>query len=292
MPLVQRKWEWFVHLVNEPRDARPAAYVRAAIGAAALLRAQEAYGILFEVLRPNQFRLPYVLFMPDLSLTVMPWLVGIWAMLAFCFSVGFQSKISGIGLALVMTYVLLLDEQTYSNHLYLLTIATVLLVLGNAGAAFSMDAVWGKNKPTKAATVPNWLVLLLRFQLSMVYFWGSLAKLTIPFLTGGIVREFSQPSVLSWLHRTGLEEAILMSTAVAAIVMELFLSIAIWIPRLRYTVLSIGVLLHGGMIALFWNSEVATQIEIFAFVSLALYLPTLLDNPKARPEQHQSSLWA
>ncbi len=271
--------------MNAPRDARPTAYVRAIIGTAAFLRAQEAFGILTEVLRPNQLRLPYVSFLPDLSPAVLLWLVGLWAVLALCFATGFQTRVSGLSLALVMGYVLLFDQQSYSNHLYLLILATALLALGNSGATFSLDARRSdRHAPPRAATVPNWLVLLLRWQLSMVYFWGAVGKLTVPFLSGDIVREFTQPTIRVWLRSTGSEGAILATIAGAAIATELFLSVAIWLPRLRYLTLATGAALHGGMIALFWSSEAAAQIQIFAVVSLALYLPSFFEGNRPQPQ--------
>lgn len=58
----------------------------------------------------------------------------------------FQSQLADAILTLLMGYVLLFDQQTYSNHLYLLVIVTSLLTVGDSGAAFSLDARSAKNR--------------------------------------------------------------------------------------------------------------------------------------------------
>ncbi|MBC8135068.1 MAG: HTTM domain-containing protein, partial [Fibrella sp.] len=273
---------------SAPRDAIPVGYVRGMIGAAALLRAQEAYGILTEVLRPERLRLPYAPFVPDLPSAMVLWLVTIWAILAFCFAVGLWTRWAGFALALVMGYVLFLDQQTYSNHLYLLVNVTGLLAAGNAGAAFSVDAMLkARQGGVSPGTVPSWLVLLLRWQLSMLYFWGAVNKLNITFLSGEILAQHLPTIVLAWIRSTGIEDGILASLAVLTVSGELFLAVGIWLPRFRYLVFVAGLVIHLGMIAMFSQSFVATQIQIFAIASLTLYIPTLMEsrvNPdKVRP---------
>lgn len=262
----------WVRSLAAPGDPVPVGYARFVIGVAALLRAQEGYAILTDVLRPGSLRLPYVPLLPDLAPTVLPFLVGLWAVCAACFAVGFRTRICGATLTLTMGYVLLLDQQTYSNHLYLLVLATGLLTAGNAGAAFSVDATRQKAAPQ---TVPSWLPLLLRYQLSTVYFWGALAKLTIPFLTGDIVREHTNPAITDFLQRTGYTDALFSALAFGVVGAELALSIILWLPQWRYAAFALGTALHVGMVILFWDSPAATQIQIFAVLSLGLYLPTI-----------------
>jgi len=103
-------------------------------------------------------------------------------------------KISAIGIALGLFFrgstavyllaswiLLMIDRTYYENHLYLFLLISFLLMLSSAGKHFSCDRlIFGY----KEKFVPYWNVLMLRFQLVIVYFYAGIAKLNIDWLRG------------------------------------------------------------------------------------------------------------
>ena len=94
------------------------------------------------------------------------------------------------------TYVFLLDSTYYQNHEYLISLLALMLALLPANCRWSLDA---RHQPERrSATVPAWMVWLLRFQIGVPYFYGGIAKLNSDWLRGEPLRR--------WLaDRTDLE---------------------------------------------------------------------------------------
>lgn len=65
---------------------------------------------------------------------------------------------------------------------------------------------------------------------------------------------------------------------------ELLLVIMLWVPRLRYVFAVTGIALHLGM-SVFSPPFVATQIQIFAIISTALYILILLPSQRIKDEE-------
>jgi hypothetical protein len=247
-------------------DPRPVALVRIVIGLTALVRAFVAYPILDRLLRPTTIRLLYVPWLPQLAPAGVPWLVAVWTAAALLFALGCCTRTAGVTLAAGMLYVLLLDEQTYSNHLYLLVLIVLLLGLANAGAAFSVDARWRRTRPRAEA----YAVWLLRTQVSATYAFAALAKLNAVYLSGATLVAYMSPDLL-----VALPEAtrlpFVLACAWGTIVVELFLAVALWSARWRRLAVVAGTALHVGMVALL-PPGARLQLAIFAVEMLALYV--------------------
>jgi hypothetical protein len=101
---------------------------------------------------------------------------------------------------LAFTYVFLLEEANYLNHLYLVCLLGFLLPFLPAHRAASVDSSAGSD--TFATHVPAWTLWLLRFQIGVPYFFGGVAKLNSDWLRGEPVRTWMQdnhyPLVGGW----------------------------------------------------------------------------------------------
>ncbi|MFT4665370.1 MAG: vitamin K-dependent gamma-carboxylase [Polaribacter sp.] len=78
-----------------------------------------------------------------------------------------------------ITYFSFIDKTLYNNHLYLLSLISLVMIFMEADAKYSVQS---KNKDT----VPIWNVWLLQFLLVLVYSYGALAKLSPDWLNGNI----------------------------------------------------------------------------------------------------------
>ncbi len=113
-----------------------------------------------------------------------PWIyahfyfIGAMALLV---SLGLFYRWACVGLFLSYTYFFLLEQSTYMNHYYLIALISFLLCTMPAQRAYSLDRLRGA---TVERSVPRWCILILRFQLFVVYFYGAIAKLNPDWLAG------------------------------------------------------------------------------------------------------------
>jgi hypothetical protein len=94
--------------------------------------------------------------------------------------VGFFYRISAILFFLSFTYVELIDKTTYLNHYYFVSLVSFLLIFVPANRYFSFDVI--RRPSLKIDLVPNWAILIFKFQLAIVYIFAGLAKLNYDWL--------------------------------------------------------------------------------------------------------------
>lgn len=99
---------------------------------------------------------------------------GALLVLALLIALGLFYRVAVTLFLLLFAYVQLMDVTNYLNHYYLVVLLLGLMALLPMNAAFSLDV---KRRPQLArASVPAWMIWLLRFQLGVVYVCASLAK--------------------------------------------------------------------------------------------------------------------
>jgi hypothetical protein len=210
------------------------------LGIAALIRGPEAGRVLWGVLRPDVAHFPLI-GLPLPPQNAVPLIVAAWMMLALAFTLGKWPKITGTLLVGLMAYTLLLDEQTYSNHLYLL-----ILLIGIVSLA-------PRPEP------------LLRCQLTIVYTFAAVRKLTPVYLSGAVIAAHLPLSL------QGLRQfEIMFPLAIASIFTEAFLAIAFWSARFRLAAWVVGIGLHGSCILLL-APGFKLQLTVFSLEMIALY---------------------
>ncbi len=113
-------------------------------------------------------------------------MIGVFAFLGLCaflVMIGFLYRLAAALVFLGLAYVFLLDQALYLNHFYLVTLVGFLMILVPADHAYSVAASLGRV-PRRDWT-PAWSILLLRFQLGLVYFFGGVAKLNHDWMIEG-----------------------------------------------------------------------------------------------------------
>ena len=95
-------------------------------------------------------------------------------------ALGYRHRVCSGLFLLGFGYLELIDQTTYLNHYYLVTLLAGLLVVLPAQGAWSVDA-W-RNPRVRRDVVPAWTVNLLRFQIGVVYFFAGVAKLNADWL--------------------------------------------------------------------------------------------------------------
>lgn len=85
-------------------------------------------------------------------------------------------RVSSIVLFVAFTYVELIDKTYYLNHYYFVSIMAFMLALVPAHGAWSVDA-W--RRPQHAIQhIPQWILAAFKLQISIVYIYAGIAKLT------------------------------------------------------------------------------------------------------------------
>ncbi len=83
----------------------------------------------------------------------------------------------------LFTYVELIDQATYLNHYYFISLLSLLLCFLPAHRHLSLDA-W-RRPSLRAKAVPRWTILAPQLQLGIVYFFAGAAKLNSDWLLQG-----------------------------------------------------------------------------------------------------------
>lgn len=252
-------------IIEAPVNARAAGVARIVIGAAAMIKALVLAPVLARFGDPDVLRIPYAEWLP--AVTGLPaWVVLVaWVLAAGAFTVGAWTTVAGATLTILLASLLLADQQLYSNHLYLLTLLVGLLTVARSGSTISVDA----RRGGVAATVPGWAPWLIRVQVSVVYLFAALSKVNGTFLSGTIVAvtlRSDGPLAVPDGWRTFEPMAAL---SILAIVTELFLAVALWLPRWRRTAFVVGLGLH--LAIAIWFVPTA-ELVVFALIILAPYL--------------------
>jgi hypothetical protein len=90
-------------------------------------------------------------------------------------TIGFLYRFSAFIFFLCFTYCQLIDISYYLNHYYFVSLMSLILVILPANYYFSIDNYlgWVKTK----TQIPLWCILLIKFQLGIVYFYAGIAKI-------------------------------------------------------------------------------------------------------------------
>jgi predicted DCC family thiol-disulfide oxidoreductase YuxK len=258
--------ERLTSLVTDRINPRGLGIARIAIGLAALLVVLEEAPALLRLADPAVLRVPYVAGL-DLPTGLFPALGVLGGVAGVAFMLGWRTRIAGALLATALGGILAADQQLYSNHLYLLVLAVVLLTIGGAGASVSLDA--RRSHEATDPSVPAWPAFLLKVQVSIVYAFAALAKVNTVYLSGSVVASYLRTDGFLGLPGEWRAFAPMFVLSVLAVLTEAFLAVAIWIPKWRPTAFMVGLGLHAAITI--WLVP-TYQLFVYSLIILPLYL--------------------
>lgn len=93
-------------------------------------------------------------------------------------TIGYKYRISIIAFLLSFLYIELIDITYYLNHYYFVSLVGFILIFLPANSCFSLDAV----KKGERKSIPNWTILIIKFQVAVVYIFAGLAKLNFDWM--------------------------------------------------------------------------------------------------------------
>ena len=258
----------------------PLAVARVGVGLAALLSTIEVNAGLRALQNADLLKLPRIDALPQVTASGIAAFLGAWILAAVAFSAGWHTRPAGGVLLALQVYILLVDQQLYSNHFYLLALLTLLLTLAQSGAVLSLDA----RRSGPAGSIPAWPVALIRLQVSIVYGFAVAAKLNLYFLSGVVLR--IQMKVPGFEH---LPPWVFMLLALASLATEAFLAVAFWNKRLRPLAFVVGVGFHLTILA---TMRILPDLLTFALLMGSAYLAffsSIEPGPAGRRESKANS---
>jgi vitamin K-dependent gamma-carboxylase len=107
-------------------------------------------------------------------------------LLALGMLVGYRHRLCSTLFFLGYTYVFLLDQTNYQNHLYLISLLSFLSICLPLNRSLSLDCT--RRPEMHSETAPAWCLWLLRAQIGIVYVYGGIAKLNGDWLRGEPMR--------------------------------------------------------------------------------------------------------
>jgi predicted DCC family thiol-disulfide oxidoreductase YuxK len=249
--------------IGSTGPSRPLALARIGIALAVLMELPNTGKVLMQLDDAGIIRAPFLPWTPTVNDGLAWMLIGLWGATALALLVGWRTRRAAAAVFVTLATVVLLDQQLYSNHLYLMVLLSGLLAVSDSGAALSLDS----RRSGERGEVSRWPVWLLQFQVSVVYVFASVAKMNPDFLSGS--------TLAASLRRVGplavpdawrsMEPMLIL--AILAVCTEAFIGLAIWSERWRPTAFVAALGLHVSMAV--WFSP-TYPLTIFAFAMLPL----------------------
>ena len=211
--------------------------------------------------------------------------------LAVCILLGFFYRIAATLFFFGFTYLFLLDQTRYLNHLYLIVLLSFLLIFVPAERALSIDCLI--RPKLRSNVVPAWTLWLLRAQIGIAYFYGGIAKLSSDWLHGEPMRMWFTPFVNIPLFGVFFkQEWVLYGFVIGGLLFDLLVVPLLLWRRTRLIAYVVAVMFH-----LF--NAVFFQIGIFPcfmlLATLIFFPPDLMRRVMraiaAKPGTPESRLW-
>ena len=108
--------------------------------------------------------------------------------LSVLIALGLFYRVASVLFFLGFTYIFLLEQTLYLNHFYLLVLVSFLMIFLPAHRNYSVDAWLRKN--IKTSSIPFWALFLIQFQISVVYVFGAVAKMSRDWIGGEPMRHW------------------------------------------------------------------------------------------------------
>jgi hypothetical protein len=217
----------------------------------------------------DAFRLPIV---PDTlvpSLGIALGLVAVEAVLGLLVIAGRGARGALFASGVVGLFLLCCDRLRYHNNRYALLLFAFLLAFAPCDRAF----VLGRNSATATRQGALWAQRLAQLQLAIIYLASGGSKLLDADWRSGLVigDRLARSTSLAVSKGVPIELMHVLSgprlaegLSKIAIATELFLAVALFVPRARFFALWWGVMFH-------LTIEVTSKVELFTWLTLSMY---------------------
>lgn len=255
-------------------DPRPLAMARILVGLVAAGFSLEWYWVLSRAASGKYLTIPVFDGWPAPTPALVSALFAVSLVSSVAMVLGLAGRLPAILVGTSAAAVLLMDQQTYSNHMVLLI--SLAMAVGMSGAA----QAWSLSRTPRTARVPYWPALLIKAQITTLYAWTAVAKINPQYLSGEVLGTYLQP----WVP---IPEHLLPVAALLSIVTEAFLAVALWIPAIRKFAFVVGAGLHVGIVVMLQSPA---PLVGFGMLMLSGYILFAWGRPSVSSPAADSSL--
>jgi hypothetical protein len=260
--------------IDEIVDYRALVPLRIAAGPLVLLHlepflALAADGITYR----DRFWMPFMSWFPAVSGEIYIALLWVGAAGGLLMSIGLFTRVASATTAVVVGYNLFLSQVHYHHNRTFLFVLLVGLAVVPVGRAFSLDALLARRRgtPLPPPRARRWPLMLMRFQVSAVYFASGFSKLVDPDWFGGTVTRirvewYAADAVAAgvperWVDLFG-SAGFHSGFAKVVVLTELFIAIGLLTLRLRTAAIWVAIPFHVAI-------QVSASVQVFTFAALA-----------------------
>ena len=219
----------------------------------------------------DHFWHPYATWVPRPSGELWALLLWVGTVSAVLMSLGVLTRLTTTVTFLVVAGNLLLSETHFRHNRAFLAILLFGLALLPTGRTRSFDAWWRRRRglPGADAEALLWPLVMLRVQVSLVYFASGFSKLVDPDWLSGLVlwdRVVRYQHVIhpapGWVVDLLTWRPLFYVVAPVAIATELFLAVGLWLPRTRLVAIRVAIVFHLAI-------ELGARVEVFSLAAIA-----------------------
>jgi hypothetical protein len=177
---------------------------------------------------------------------------------AILITIGFFYRYAMVFFFVGFSYFSFVDKTLYNNHIYLIALIAFVMIFIGADKKYSLRAKFAK-KPL-STLVPAWHQYILIFLISIVYFFGGIAKLSPNWLDSNLVSYTIDQAQSSLLTNIFPKETLVVLIKYGGLIFDLSIAFILLAKRTRW----IGVIL----VVIFSytnNSILFDDIGIFPF---------------------------
>lgn len=132
----------------------------------------------FFVQPEHYFKYPYFHWVQNPGEIGIYFLFGTLLLSSMLITIGYKYRFASIAFLLSFLYIELIDITYYLNHYYFVSLIAFIMVFLPAERCFSVDAtIKGETE-----SIPNWTILIIKFQVAVVYIFAGIAKLNYDWL--------------------------------------------------------------------------------------------------------------
>lgn len=191
------------------------------------------------------------------------WMYAYFTLMGICglmIMAGYKYRVGVAGFTLLWTGVYLMQKTSYNNHYYLLILIGMIMFFLPANRYFAVDVLRKPEK--KQLTMPAWCSWVMILQVTIVYFYATLAKFYPGWLDGTFTRILLSQSLHRSIAHWGNEPWFYLFIAYAGIVFDMLIVPLLLFRQTRTIALVSSLFFH------LFNSF-TLHIGIFPFFALS-----------------------
>lgn len=186
-------WDSLTRILHQPTDPASIAITRIILGIFLALDVVDERGMSRADARwgnPEDCHFPLFSAMQPPSLSVIMIMYAAMFICCLMMSLGLWWRFSCTLYVILYWYILLLDKSVWNNHSYLFGLLATIMLCSDPHRAWSIDGVLDPS--INNSHVPKWSLILLRFQIFILYFLAGIKKLDADWISGYSMKNLSQ----------------------------------------------------------------------------------------------------